>query len=93
MSMRRYLLVRAGWQVAALFGFISLTYLVAFVVPKTHFGHDPGYGGFLRDLARGSLGRSAAPPPGAPTSVRSFVWDASWVTLSFLLIPASSPSR
>jgi len=72
--------------VAALFSFISLAYLVAFVVPKTHFGDEPGYGGFLRDLGRGSLGRSAAPPPGAATSVRTFVWDASWVTLSFLLM-------
>ena len=85
--MRRYLLVRAAWQVGVLFAFISLAYVVAFVVPKTHFGHDPGYGGFLRDLVRGSLGRSAAPGPAitAP-SVRSYVWDASWVTLSFLLM-------
>src|SRR6201989_3281868 len=85
--MRRYLLVRAAWQAVVLFGVVSLAYVVAFVVPKTHFGHDPGYGGFLRDLTRGSLGRSAAPQPGlgAP-SVRSFVWDASWVTLSFLLM-------
>jgi len=85
--MRRYLLVRAAWQAVVLFGFVSLAYVVAFVVPKTHFGHDPGYGGFLRDLTRGSLGRSAAPQPGlAAPSVRSFVWDASWVTLSFLLM-------
>ena len=86
MSMRRYLLVRAAWQAAVLFGFISLAYVVAFVAPKTHFGQDPGYGGFLGDLARGSLGRSAAPQPGAATSVRSIVWDASGVTLSFLLM-------
>jgi ABC-type dipeptide/oligopeptide/nickel transport system permease component len=85
--MRRYLLVRAAWQAGVLFGFISLAYVVAFVVPKTHFGHDPGYGAFLRDLTRGSLGSSAAPQPGiAAPSVRSLVWDASWVTLSFLLM-------
>ena len=86
--MRRYLLVRAAWQAGVLVGFVSLAYVVAFVVPKAHFPHDPGYGGFLRDLARGSLGRSVEPgPPGvaAPT-VRSLVWDASWVTLSFLLV-------
>jgi peptide/nickel transport system permease protein len=88
MSMRRYLLVRAAWQLAVLFGFISLAYVVAFVVPKAPFGHDPGYGGFLQELARGSLGTSAAPAPGsaAAPSVRSYVWDASWVTLSFLLM-------
>ena len=85
--MRRYLLVRAAWQAAMLFVFISLGYVVAFVVPKTHFPDDPGYGGFLRDLARGSLGRSAAVQPGVPApSVRAYVWDASWVTLSFLLV-------
>jgi ABC-type sugar transport system permease subunit len=85
--MRRYLLVRAAWQAGVLFGFISLAYVVAFVVPKTQFGHDPGYGGFLRDLAHGSLGRSAAPQPGnAAPSVRLLVWDAFWVTISFLLM-------
>ena len=85
--MRRYLLVRTAWQVAVLFVFVSLAYVVAFVVPKSHLGHDPGYGGFLGDLVRGSLGRSAPPQPGvAAPSVRSFVWDASWVTLSFLLV-------
>ena len=84
--MRRYLLVRAAWQASLLFGFISLAYVVAFVVPKTHFADDPGYGGFLRDLTRGSLG-TAAPQPGMPApSVRSFVWDATWVTVSFLLL-------
>jgi hypothetical protein len=85
--MRRYLLLRAAWQAGVLFGFISLAYVIAFVVPKAPFGHDPGYGGFLRDLTRGSLGRSAEQPPGVPVpSVRSMVWDASWVTLSFLLM-------
>jgi ABC-type dipeptide/oligopeptide/nickel transport system permease component len=87
MSMRRYLLVRAAWQAGVLFGFVSLAYVVAFVVPETHLGHDPGYGGFLGDLARGSLGRSDAPQPGvAAPSIRSLVWDASWVTLSFLFL-------
>jgi ABC-type dipeptide/oligopeptide/nickel transport system permease component len=85
--MRRYLLVRAGWQAGVLFGFISLAYVVAFVVPKAPFGHDPGYGGFLSDLARGSLGKSAARQPGIPVpTVGSLVWDATWVTLSFLLM-------
>lgn len=84
--MRRYLLVRTAWQVAVLFLFVSLAYVVAFVAPKTHLGHDPGYGGFLGDLVRGSLGRSPPAQPGFPApSVRSLVWDASWVTLSFLL--------
>lgn len=87
MSMRRYVLVRTAWQVGVLFTFVSLAYLVAWVVPKGHLAHDPGYGGFLRNLARGSLGRSTGLAPGAVgPSVRSVVWDASWVTLSFLLV-------
>jgi hypothetical protein len=87
MSMRRYVLVRAAWQVGVLFTFVSLAYLVAFAVPKTHLGRDPGYGAFLGDLTRGSLGRSAGLQPGTVgPSVRSIVWDASRVTLSFLLV-------
>jgi ABC-type dipeptide/oligopeptide/nickel transport system permease component len=87
MTLRRYVLVRTAWQVGVLFVFVSLAYVVAWVVPKEALGHDPGYGGFLRDLARGSLGRSAGPQPGnVGPNVRSVVWDASWVTLSFLLV-------
>jgi hypothetical protein len=52
MSMRRYVLVRAAWQVGVLFTFVSLAYVVAWVVPKGQLAHDPGYGGFLGDLAR-----------------------------------------
>jgi peptide/nickel transport system permease protein len=89
MSLRRYVLVRTAWQVGVLCVFVSLAYVVAWVVPKEPLGHNPGYGGFLRDLARGSLGRSAGLQPGnVGPSVRSVVWDASWVTLSFLLVTA-----
>ena len=87
MTLRRYALVRTAWQVGVLFVFVSLAYVVAWVVPKEPLGHDPGYGGFLRDLTRGSLGRSAGLQPGnVGPSVRSLVWDASWVTISFLLV-------
>jgi peptide/nickel transport system permease protein len=87
MTLRRYALVRTAWQVGVLFVFVSLAYVVAWVVPKEPLGHDPGYGGFLRDLTRGSLGRSAGLQPGnVGPSVRSVVWDASWVTISFLLV-------
>jgi hypothetical protein len=87
MTLRRYALVRTAWQVGVLFVFFSLAYVVAWVVPKESLGHDPGYGGFLRDLTRGSLGRSAGLQPGnVGPSVRSVVWDASWVTISFLLV-------
>lgn len=87
MSLRRYVLVRSGWQVGVLFAFLSLAYVAAWVVPKEHPAHDPGYAGFLRHLARGSLGTSAFEVPGgAPPSVASIVWDASWVTLSLLLV-------
>ena len=89
MSTRRYLLVRAAWQVGMLFVFISLAYVVAWVVPDKTLGHDPGYGGFLSNLAHGSLGR-VAPAQGAGVSSRpsvdSIVWDASKVTLSLLLL-------
>ena len=68
-----------------LFVFISLAYVVAWVVPDKTFGHDPGYGGFLSNLAHGSLGR-LAPVQGAGVSSRpsvdSIVWGASKVTLS-----------
>ena len=87
MTLRRYALVRTAWQVGVLFVFFSLAYVVAWVVPKEPLGHDPGYGGFLRDLTRGSLGRSAGLQPGnVGPSVRSVMWDASWVTISFLLV-------
>lgn len=87
MTLRRYALVRTAWQVGVLFVFVSLAYVVAWVVPKEPLGHDPGYGGFLRDLTRGSLGRSTGLQPGnVGPSVRSVVWDASWVTISFLLV-------
>jgi ABC-type dipeptide/oligopeptide/nickel transport system permease component len=87
MTLRRYALVRTAWQVGVLFVFVSLAYVVAWVVPKEPLGHDPGYGGFLRDLTRGSLGRSAGLQPGnVGPSIRSLVWDASWVTISFLLV-------
>ena len=46
MSMRRYLLVRAAWQAGVLSGFISLAYVVALVVPKTHFADDPPMAAF-----------------------------------------------
>jgi len=89
MSTRRYLLVRTAWQVGMLFVFISLAYVVAWVVPDETLGHDPGYGGFLSNLAHGSLGR-VAPVQGAGLSSRpsvdSIVWDASKVTLSLLLV-------
>lgn len=72
-----------------LFVFISLAYVVAWVVPDKTFGHDPGYGGFLSNLAHGSLGR-LAPVQGAGVSSRpsvdSIVWGASKVTLSLLLM-------
>jgi hypothetical protein len=88
-STRRYVLVRAVWQVGMLFVFISLSYVVAWVVPDKPLGHDPGYGGFLSNLAHGSLGR-VAPFQGAGVSSRpsvdSIVWDASKVTLSLLLV-------
>jgi hypothetical protein len=45
-SMRRYLLVRAAWQAGVLSGFISLAYVVALVVPKTHFADDPPMAAF-----------------------------------------------
>lgn len=89
MSMRRYLLVRAAWQVGLLFVFVSLAYVVAWVVPDKTLGHDPGYGGFLSNLAHGSLGR-VAPAVGAGVSSRpsvdSLVWGATKVTLSLLLV-------
>jgi ABC-type dipeptide/oligopeptide/nickel transport system permease component len=87
MSLRRYVLVRTAWQVGVLFVFVSLAYVVAWVVPSKPLGHDPGYGGFLGELARGSLGQSASLQPGTVgPSVGSVVWDASRVTLSFLLV-------
>ena len=87
MTLRCYALVRTAWQVGVLFVFVSLAYVVAWVVPKEPLGHDPGYGDFLRDLTRGSLGRSARLQSGdVGPSVRSVVWDASWVTISFLLV-------
>jgi ABC-type dipeptide/oligopeptide/nickel transport system permease component len=89
MSIRRYLLVRAAWQVGMLFVFVSLAYVVAWVVPDKALGRDPGYGGFLSNLAHGSLGR-VAPVQGTGVSSRpsvdSIVWDASKVTLSLLLV-------
>src|SRR4051794_32831616 len=84
-SMRRYVLVRAAWQLGILFVFVSLAYVAAWVLPKETIGHDPGYGGFLRDLAHGSLG-SAPGPGGAHFGVRPLVWDATRVTLSLLLV-------
>jgi hypothetical protein len=51
MSLRRYVLVRTAWQVGVLFVFVSLAYVVAWVVPSKPLGHDPGYGGFLGELA------------------------------------------
>jgi hypothetical protein len=89
MSMRRYVLVRAAWQIGLLFVFVTLAYVVAWVVPDKTLGHDPGYGGFLSNLAQGSLGR-VAPAVGAGVSSRpsvdSIVWGASKVTLSLLLV-------
>ena len=72
MSTRRYLLVRAAWQVGMLFVFVSLAYVVAWVVPDKALGDDPGYGGFLSNLAHGSLGR-LAPVQGAGVSSRPSV--------------------
>lgn len=89
MSMRRYVLVRGAWQVGMLFVFVSLAYVVAWVVPDKTLGHDPGYAGFLSNLAHGSLGR-VAPAVGAGVtprpSVDSVVWGATKVTLSLLLV-------
>jgi hypothetical protein len=41
MTLRRYALVRTAWQVGVLFVFVSLAYVVAWVVPKEPLGHDP----------------------------------------------------
>jgi peptide/nickel transport system permease protein len=84
-SMRRYVLVRAAWQLALLFVFVSLAYVAAWVLPKETLGHNPGYGGFLTDLVHGSLG-TFDDGSGARSSVRSFIWDATRGTLSLLLV-------
>jgi peptide/nickel transport system permease protein len=85
MSLRRHVAVRAAWQAGVLFVFVSLAYVVAWAMPKA-LGHDPGYGGFLWNLAHGSLGRGVGIAPGhAGPTVDSIVWDASRVTLSLLL--------
>src|SRR5215210_4905643 len=90
--MRRYVLLRGAWQSAALFLFVSLAYVVAWVLPKETvghdptIGHDPGYGGFLADLVHGSLGRTVDPTGAGGYEIRLLVWDASRVTLSLLLV-------
>jgi hypothetical protein len=38
MSLRRYVLVRTAWQIAVLFAFVSLAYVVAWVVPSKPLG-------------------------------------------------------
>lgn len=89
MSMRRYVLVRGAWQVGMVFVFVSLAYVVAWVVLDKTLGHDPGYGGFLSNLVHGSLGK-VAPVQGAIVANRpnvdSIVWGATKVTLSLLLV-------
>jgi peptide/nickel transport system permease protein len=89
MSLRRYVLIRAAWQVGMLFVFVSAAYVVAWVVADEPLGHDPGYGGFLSNLAHGSLG-TVAPVQGGIVSSRpsvdSIVWGATKVTLSLLLV-------
>lgn len=86
MTMRRYLIVRTVWSAGALFAFVSLAYLFVWVFGS--YRGDPGYGGFLWDVLRGSLGRTAARSQAQTYSVDSIAWTASTVTLSLLLVTA-----
>ena len=84
MTLRRYLLVRTGWALGMLFAFVSIAYVVVWVVGDLH--GDPGYPTFLWNLLHGSLGQTQFGPPGTRKSVDSLVWSASKVTASLLLV-------
>jgi peptide/nickel transport system permease protein len=85
-TLRRYLLVRTAWAAGVVFAFVSIAYVVVWVVGD--YRRDPGYGGFLSGVLRGDLGQTSFPGPGKRVSVNSVVWPASKVTLSLLLVTA-----